>query len=534
MILFGIRRTGTMVLPLLLLPIMIAAQSSTAGRFGPFDRALNGLGELHYVQQSAGLPQQGQIKRINEQQAAKALRSADPALSLEHTEVVQELIQYYLQPANRHHVEIMLGLAESYIPLFESFLLEEGLPADLKYLPMALSALNTRAVSQWGASGLWQIMYTNGRLYKLQIDSYVDERRDPVQSTRAAILHLKDLYGIYQNWELAIAAYTNSPSNVNKAIRKAGGSRKYADIYPWLPVETRDYLPAYAACFIMMQQYELVGFKPFKITNPLQHMRASVSNRLHLGQVADVLNVPLQMLLDMNPEFRSGVVPAGNSRVYWIKLPAEHHDQFTLHADSIHRYRDTLYFPARHALIYSDVSPQIQDEAEQGDHDENIEPAVTPPPAQPVTPSVPAGRTKLSYTVKDGDNLGYISGWYDVRVSDIRSWNGLSGDVIRVGQVLDIWVPEGRVSKYREIDRMTFAEKQRGATTASRSSTASTRQPSSAASGSFTWYTIKQGETLSAIAARYPGVTADEIMRLNNIRNPRSLQVGQRIKIPEK
>ncbi len=502
--------------------------------FAPFDSALRGLEKLYFVQQSM----EGQrnhhstLQSVTPAQAEKVLQGMDPALGLTYTPRVYEFLKYYTQPGIRRQVEIMLGLTSSYLPLFESILAEHEMPAGLKYLPMALSSMNLQAVSSWGATGLWQIMYTNGRLYRLQIDSFVDERRDPAKSTKAALQHLNDLYAIYQSWELAIAAYTNSPSNINKAIRKAGGSRDYADLYPWLPVETRDYLPALAACYILVQMQEEIGLTPYTIHNPLQSMRAPVEHRLHLGQAADFLGVSKGLLQDMNPEFKSGVIPAGNERVFWLRLPAEHHARFVEFADSIYYFRDSIYFPTRRGVVMSqasetvaeasaEASADVSEEAVQAESGEVATEAVVQAPMQP------AGRVKLNYTVKDGDNLGYIAGWYGVRVSDIRRWNNLPGDIIRVGQVLDIWVPEASEQRYRNIDRMTFAEKQRGAT-----QPASARQTSQPSSGGFSWHTVQRGETISAIAARHPGVTADQIMRLNNIRDPRTLQAGQRIKIP--
>ncbi len=506
--------------------------------YAPFERSLKGLEGLYFVNQSIiDQIHRGTISKITPTQAAKTLKPASQSLGLEYSDRLQDFLDFYTSPANRKGVEIMLGLAAGYLPLFESYLVEEKLPAELMYLPMALSSLNTREISQWGATGLWQIMYTNGRLYQLQIDSYVDERRDPSKATRAAVQHLKDLYGIYSDWELAIAAYTNSPSNINKAIRKAGGSRQYSDLYNYLPVETRDYLPAIAACYILMHQYEKTGLKPYEIQNPGFNLRVQVERRLHLGQVSEVLNIPIEFLQDMNPEFKSSVVPAGNNKTYWIKLPSDKNTLFSEYADSIYNFRDTFYFPTRRNIVVSEVSTPAATTHVPSDGESK------PVVVQPSPPSTSAvhNRTKLTYTVKDGDNLGYISEWYNVGVSDIRGWNNMRGDIIRVGQVLDIWVPNSRVNQFKDIDNLTFAEKQRGATNPAQTTpartTTSASQPtrtSKASAGGFTWYTVKRGETLTGIAAKYPEITADEIMELNKIRDPRSLQAGQKLKIPKK
>lgn len=505
---------------------------------------LKSLEDLSFVKQSVQhQSHRGNLSKISSAQAIKTIRGANNTLGFEYSERVQEFLDMFTSDQNKRGTEIMLGLASGYLPLFESYLVEEKMPVDLMYLPMALSTLNTKAVSTWGASGLWQIMYTNGRLYQLQIDSYVDERRDPAKATRAALHHLKDLYAIYSDWELAVIAYTSSPSNLNKAIRKAGGSKKTIDLYPFLPTETRDLLPAFTACFILMHNVEKTGLKPYEIQNPAFFLRTPVDRRLHLGQVAEVMNIPLPFVMDMNPEYKTGIVPAGSHKTYWIKLPPDKQHLFAEWSDSIYKFKDSIYFPSRRSIVVSDVAASLQSESAGNGQTAQTHPQEqiqTPaqPPVAPAAPATPANRTKLTYTVKEGDNLGYISSWYNVSVSDIRSWNSLKGDVIRVGQVLDIWIPNSRASRYTQIDSMTFSEKQAGTTSGTaqqaKPATTPTKPQAAATKGGFTWHTVKSGETLTGIAAKHPGVTADDIMTLNSIKDPRSLQVGQKIKIPKK
>lgn len=507
----------------------LLASTSQEG-FQPFDKSLRGLEELFFVKQAIqDQVHKGPLTKISASQAVKSLKPANVSLGLEYSDRVQDFLDFYTSQPMRKGVEIMLGLSESYMPVFESYLVEEKMPADLMYLPMALSSLNTKTVSDWGASGLWQLMYTSGKLYNLQIDSYVDERRDPVKSTKAALHYLKDLYAIYNSWELAIAAYSSSPSNVNKAIRKSGGSKKYADLYPWLPVETRDYLPAFAACYILMQNYEKAGLKPFEIASLNYSLRTPVEHRVHLDQIAEVLSIPSGLLHDMNPEYKSHIIPAGNGKAYSIRLPIGKQELFTLYADSIFRFRDTVYFPPGESYIKSDIAPQAQDS-------NALSPAnVIQPEVQP-NPQPNRNKTKLTYTVKDGDNLGYISGWYNVSLSDLRSWNNLRGDVIKVGQVLDIWVPDSRAAQYKGIDEMTFAQKQKTGSSGSVTPAPkpNTRAAAAGSSAGYTWYTVKRGDNPTSIAAKYPGVTANEILKLNNISDPRNLKAGEKIKIPKK
>ncbi|MFO7722057.1 MAG: LysM peptidoglycan-binding domain-containing protein [Bacteroidales bacterium] len=528
----NIRLRGILIL-LWLIPLTVMGQGvlPDAG-FRPFERSLAGLGDLHYVKQAVGNQvRKGTLTRIASSQALKVVKSASPALGFEYTDRVQEFLDFYTSPQQRKGVEIMLGLSDTYLNTFSQQLDELGMPADLKYLPMALSSLNTRTVSDWGATGLWLIMFTNGKLFNLQVDSYVDERRDPVKSTRAALQYLQDLHKIYLDWELAIAAYTSSPSSVNKAIRKAGGSKKYTDIYPYLPVETRDYLPAFTACFILMNQLDKTGLKPYDIDVPNYELREPVAKRLHLGQVSELIDIPLALLQDMNPEYKSSIIPAG-TRTYEIKLPVDKIPVFRSLADSMYQFKDSVYFPVRRNVVVSDIVAATPENGTKSNGTAQVE--------QNTTRNT-QNRTKLTYTVKDGDNLGYISSWYNVGVSDIRGWNSLSGDVIRVGQTLDIWVPESKASQYKGIDEMTFSQKQAtgsSTTTTAQAKTnakpATSNQSRTTSSGSYSWYTVKKGDNPSTIAAKYPGVSANDIMTLNKISDPRTLKEGQKLKIPRK
>lgn len=524
---------------LLLLAIWLVTDAGMATSdpgFQPFTSSLKGLEEFTYIKKEiSDQSHKGPLSKITGAQAAKFIKASNSLINFEHTDRVQDFLDFYTSHETRRNVEIMIGISGHYLRLFETILKEEGLPAELKYLPMSLSSLNTRAVSAWGASGLWQIMFTSGKLYNLQIDSYVDERRDAEKATKAALQYLKDLYAIYGDWELAIAAYSSSPSNINKAIRKAGGSKKYTDLYPWLPVETRDYLPAFTACFILTNNVEKTGLKPYNITLPDFTKKETVTRRLHLGQVSEVLDIPLELLKEMNPEFKNGVIPAGGKE-YLIRLPSEKAEFFSLYSDSIYAFKDSVYFQIRRTYVVSDVTPVQATSTSQNARSQEqtqTQAAISAPDTR--------NKTKLTYTVKDGDNLGFIAQWYNVGVSDIRQWNNLRGDIIRVGQVLDIWVPNARASHYSGIDGMTFDQKQKhsGAVTTSSQQSSSTGRATSttgstSSSSAFTWYTVKSGDNPTTIAAKYPGVSASDIMKLNNIKDPRNLRPGQRIKIPSK
>ena len=224
----------------------------------------------------------------------------------------------------RDKVEIMLGLTDYYFPIFEEVLAYYDLPQELKYLPVIESALNPRAVSRAGATGLWQFMYSTGKMYGLEIGSYIDERRDPIKSSHAAARFLKDLYKTFGDWTLVIAAYNCGPGNVNKAIRRSGGKRNYWDIYYRLPRETRGYVPAFIAASYTMNYYEEHNLQPKNIEIPTVTDTICVKEKLHLGQVSEVLNIPIQQLRDMNPHFKKDIIPENKKKDYFLRIPEQY------------------------------------------------------------------------------------------------------------------------------------------------------------------------------------------------------------------
>ena len=306
----------------------------------------------------------------------------------------------------------MLGLTDYYFPLFESALDLYQLPLELKILPVIESALNPRAVSRVGATGLWQFMYSTGKLYGLQIDSYVDERRDPLSATMAAVRYLRDLYNIYGDWTLVIAAYNCGPGNVNKAIRRSGGKRSYWDIYYHLPRETRGYVPAFIAANYAMNYANEHHIYPKKLDMPLTTDTVVTHGRLHLEQVAAVLNVPIQQLRDLNPQYKHDLLPSLESNV--LRLPGDVVGQFIDREEEILSYKDSIY-----------LSPKkIQEPA-----------SYTGDPFL-----VPKGAQLVRYKVRRGDVLGSIAMQFRVTVSQIKGWNGIRGSMIREGQTLKIYV----------------------------------------------------------------------------------------------
>ncbi len=439
------------------------------------------------------------------------------AFDLTYNEKVKAFINLYANK-RRQQVGNMLGLSEYYFPMFEEYLDRQEIPLELRYLPVIESALNTRARSRVGATGLWQFMYSTGKMYGLEINSYVDERRDPVKATIAASKFLKDMYKTYGDWTLVIAAYNCGPGNVNKAIRRSGGKRDFWEIYYRLPRETRGYVPAFIAANYIMAYYKDYGIKPVKVDRPAKTDTIIINEFLHLQQVADVLQIPIETLRDLNPQYRLDIIPA-KVRTYPLRLPVKYVDKFIDLKDSIFAYKDSVFFNPEKKII----APPKHQKGRRG--------SVTyaPPPTKDMV--------KIMYTIKPGDNVGYIASWYSVRLSDLRYWNNIYRDRIKAGQKLVIYKYKNVASKFLNINKMSFEAKQKmlGKTVKKdKLSNKTTKTTSSKTSGKYVYYTVKRGDNFWTIAKKYPGVSNIDIMKLNGITDENSLKVGQKLKIKRK
>ena len=481
-----------------------------------FESNLDSLLNLWYVRQSVDLYTTRRViapseiyPDFSDSVYMDRLARIPSVFDLSYNRIFKNYIDVYTKK-KRDQMEIMLGLTDYYFPIFEEILDQNNMPLELKYLAVVESALNPRAVSRAGATGIWQFMYGTAKMYGLTMNSFVDERRDPIRATHAAALYLKDLHRIYNDWTLAIAAYNCGPGNVNKAIRRAGGKRNYWDIYYFLPRETRGYVPAYIAATYAMNFYDEHNLSPRAISMPVFTDTIMVNRQLHLAQVSEVLGVELQLLRDINPHYRRDIIP-GNSQNFSIALPMEFVGPFIDFEDSIYAYKSNEFF--------------------------NRDLMTVAPSRATFTADTPAGQERLTYTVKSGDNLGQISEWYRVRVTDLRYWNNITGNLIRVNQRLVVYVPRNRADVFREINSMSFSEKQafvaRGYTLSAVQATGA-KTATESYTGDFIYYRVKQGDTLWDIARRFPGVSETDILRLNNLSNANRIFPGQQLRIMPK
>ena len=276
-------------------------------------------------------------------------------MEMAHNKVVQQFIDRYASRL-RGTISYVLGAGNFYMPIFEEALEAYQIPLELKYLPVIESALNPRAVSRVGATGLWQFMLATGKQYNLQINSLVDERRDPIKASYAAAHLLSDLYKVFGDWNLVIAAYNCGPGNVSKAIQRSGGSKDYWHIYPYLPRETRGYVPAFIAANYMMTYYSQHNICPMSSRLPTKTDTVMVNRKIHLEQISKVLNIDMEMLRSLNPMYRHDIIP-GNTEPYALRLPQADITRFIEQEDTICNYRASELLTNRIQVEVNDYTP---------------------------------------------------------------------------------------------------------------------------------------------------------------------------------
>lgn len=405
-----------------------------------------------------------------------ALLNARSPIDLRYNSNVHRFIELYVK-SRREQMSRMLGDAEYYFPMFEASLEKYEIPMELKYLAIVESALNPQAVSSARARGLWQFMLPTGRLFGLNVDSYIDERHDPVQATDAACRYLKQLYGMFGDWNLALAAYNSGPGNVRKAIRRSGGKRDFWEIKAYLPRETRSYVPAFTAvnyAFNYANEHGIYAKKPNYTYYQIDTVM--IKEAVHFDQLGALLSITAEELEKLNPQFIRQYVPGSAVKGGAIPfvLPFEKAGLYVSYQDSIHTL--IALEKERKELLGIEEEPAIE---------------------------------HITHRVRSGESLGIIAQRYGVRVSDIKEWNNLRSTVIHSGQHLTLYSTTDKGAKKVEKKKAVIVQSDEKTDV----------------------YLVQPGDTLYDIAKKYPGVTADHIMEWNDIRSAKSLKPGMRIKI---
>ncbi len=399
-----------------------------------------------------------------------ALNQKTP-FNVEYNPELESVIKNFLKN-KRGFLERTMLKSQYYFPMFEQELDNSDIPLEMKYLAVIESALNPRAKSWVGATGIWQFMYATGKLYGLEVNSYVDERSDPVKSTKAACKYLAKLYQIFGDWDLALAAYNSGPGNVSKAIRRSGGYQNYWNLRPFLPRETAGYVPSFLA---MMYIFEYASEHGLHVQRPevayfetdTVHLKRSVS----FDQISELVNVDVDQLQFLNPAYKLDIIPFIQEEVHPLRLPSSALGKFV----------------ANEGAIYAHI------ESEEAKKEKPL-------------PQLFEKNSRITYRVKSGDYLGRIANRYGVRVSDVKKWNGLRNNNLRIGQ------------------RLTIYPKKSGLTAVAK---ASSKTPASTKNNV---YTVKKGDSLWTISKKFHGISVKNIRDWNDI-SGNDLKPGMKLKL---
>lgn len=402
---------------IILAGIPALAQNETTGKYEevvipqaleqPIDSLLDEWKVKHYVLASDSDCMKGSNPYFPDSVYIDRLVKMPTVMEMAYNEVVRKYIDTYVEGKMREKVSYMLGAANFYIPIFEEALEAYGLPLELKYLPIIESALNPSAVSRAGAAGLWQFMTSTAKIYGLTVNSLVDERRDPIKSTWAAVRYLKDLYDIYKDWNLVIAAYNCGPGNVNKAIKRTEGKADYWEIYYNLPKETRGYVPAFIAANYVMTYYCDHNICPMQTDLSMTTDTIHVNKQLHFKQIAEVCDIPMDEIRDLNPQYRRDIIP-GNSQECILRLPNEHLYTLISNMDSVYNHKKDQLFTHRATVNLKETTSAKQASA------------------------------VVYHKIRSGDTLSTIARRYGTTVSRIKKLNGLKNNNIRAGKTIRV------------------------------------------------------------------------------------------------
>ena len=448
-----------------------------------------------------------------------AAMDAKSPFNIEYNPGLENIIKSFLKNRKKSF-ERLMAISEYYFPLFEEALAKQNVPLEIKYLAVVESALNPKAVSRMGATGLWQFMYQTGKQYNLKIDSYVDERSDPLKSSEAAAQYMTNMYAIFGDWDLVLASYNSGPGNVSKAIRRSGGQQNYWNIRKNLPKETQGYVPAFLATMYIYEYHNEHGIRPERAT--IKHFATDtilIKKQMSFKQISELLDVPVTQLQLLNPSYKLNVVPFYHDQAHFLRLPKDKIAIFASNEDKIYAYaqRETEHrerpFQIAKALVATDTLNYTQQR-------------ITLP------------KTKY-YTVGRGDNLGEIADKYNVSVADLKKWNRLKGSTVARGKSLKIITNESVVKAVRKEPKTSNAPLEiKNDTRQIAASDSKINKDEKAvklaktdtvSSGVAAYYVVKKGDNLSAIAKKN-SVAVEELKEWNHLSDT-SIQLGMSLRV---
>jgi membrane-bound lytic murein transglycosylase D len=451
-----------------------------------------------------------------------AAMDAKSPFHIEYNQGLENIIKSFLKNRKKSF-ERLMAVSEYYFPMFEEALAKQNVPLEIKYLAVVESALNPKAVSKMGATGLWQFMYHTGKQYKLKIDSYVDERSDPLKASEAAAQYMTNMYKIFGDWDLVLASYNSGPGNVAKAIRRSGGQKNYWNIRKNLPKETQGYVPAFLATMYLYEYHKEHGLKPEKAL--VKHFNTdtiAIKQQMSFKQISDLLDVPVAQLQLLNPSYKLNVIPFYADQNHYLRLPQDKIAVFTSNEDKIYAYAQNVSNRRERPSQFTKA-------------------IATRDTANYVSKKMMLAKTKI-YKVRRGDNLGEIAEKYDVSVVDLKKWNKLKGNSVAHGKSLKIITNESIVKtvkkepKAEKVASETIADTQRLATLDSKKK--KEEKPSkliktdSLPTETATAYVVQKGDNLGSIAKRY-NVSVEEIKEWNDLSNV-NIKLGASLKVVKK
>ena len=451
---------------------------------------------IYYLQRqmaTANLPAVEDVENANytsnipDEVYIENLKKMNSFISLPYNSVVKNYIILYTERMPKRAAS-MLGLASYYLPIFENIFDSYGLPKELAAMAIIESALNPFAVSSANAKGLWQFIYSAAKQYNLQVDSYIDERFDPEKSCDAAARFLKDSYTIFGDWALAISSYNCGPGNVNKAIKRAG-SRDFWAIYPYLPKETRGYMPSFVGALYMLKYYQNYNIVPDKPTMPAHVDTFMIHKNLHFEQISEVIGIPVQELRELNPQYLRDIIP-GDSKGMLLRLPYNYTAPFVDNEKTIYSYKDSIFF-----------NPIVYSRYKSGDD---------------------SGATRIYHKVRKGQTLASIAKKYGVTVAQIKDWNNISAKTksVKTGRTLIIY--RNAVSS---APRSSSSSSSSSGNSSSKSNTASSKS-----SGGTKYYTVKKGDTLYGIAKKN-NMSLNDLLKMNGLTAKSTIHAGKKLKV---